>query len=379
MRKIFALLLVLLVLAAAFLAGAKPAFGDELVEDSWVPVAPLRVTPSPYSFAFGAVALDGQIYFIGEGICERYDPEANNWTTVTPPPANNGGGAVAACQNKIYVIGDPTLVYDPATDTWESRSALPITIIGYQANVVDGKIYVISGGKPAFYSITDPSGANYVYDPETDAWSEMAPIPTPVDGYASAVIDNKIYIIGGGTATGMLENATNIVQIFDPETNKWTNGTSMPTGVYKAGACSTSGLFAPKRIYVVGGNLYYNTGGILEPYAFWSGSNLNQVYDPNTGDWSTETFLPDSRWRPSLVNVIDTLYVVGGVSGIFADGGIIHVQACWKYIPTGYSETPIPNPTAEPFPTAPVLAASIIAIVVGAGLLVYHKKRKRKV
>ena len=39
-----------------------------------------------------------------------------------------------------------------------------------------------------------------------------------------------------------------------------------------------------------------------------------------------------------------------------------------------------PPSTSEPFPTVPVLAAcAIVIVVVGAGLLVYHKKRKRKV
>ncbi len=53
-------------------------------------------------------------------------------------------------------------------------------------------------------------------------------------------------------------------------------------------------------------------------------------------------------------------------------------------LPDGASPTPIlspsPEPTAvtEPFPTIPVLAASVIAfVVISAGLLVYFKKRKR--
>jgi hypothetical protein len=35
------------------------------------------------------------------------------------------------------------------------------------------------------------------------------------------------------------------------------------------------------------------------------------------------------------------------------------------------------QPNQEPFPTLPVLAASVAVVVVGAGLLVYFKKRKR--
>lgn len=366
--------IILVLLVAAFLAVAKPAIGDVLVEDSWVTVASL---PKPYSYGIsGAAALDGKIYFIGEGICECYDPDANAWTTVTPPTLYTGG-AVAACQNKIYVIGDPTQVYDPSTGTWENRTALPSTIIGYKANVVDDKIYVISGGKPAFYTITDPSEATYVYDPETDSWSELAPIPTPVQGYASAVLNNKIYIIGGGTATSMLENATNIVQIFDTETNRWTNDTPIPTGVYDAGACSTSGLFAPKRIYVVGGNLYYNTGGILAPTL--PGSSLNQVYDLETGTWSSAAALPESRWLVSLVNVNDTLYAVGGRNASFVTT-YANTQATEKYLPAGYNAHPTPTPPPADNFTANLLPIVVIVVIVTVAIVslaVYHKKPKK--
>jgi N-acetylneuraminic acid mutarotase len=369
--------LILVFLAAAFLAEANSALGDVVVEDSWVTVAPL---PKPYSYGIlGAAALDGKIYFIGENICARYDIETDKWTEITQPPVYYAWSAVAACQNKIYVIGDLTQVYDPATDTWENRTALPITIYGYQANVVNDKIYVISGGKPAGLSITDPSEATYVYDPTTDSWSTMAPIPTPVDGYASAILDNKIYIIGGGTATGMMENATNIVQIFNPQTNKWTNGTSMPTGVYKAGACSTSGIFAPKRIYVVGGNLYYNTGGILAPT--FPGSDLNQVYDPNTGNWSSAAALPESRWLVPLVNVNDTLYAVGGRNASFVTT-YVDTQTTWKYTPTGYNPSPSPTPSATDdfttnlFPIIVIALAVIVAVTI-AGVAVHHKRPKK--
>lgn len=64
------------------------------------------------------------------------------------------------------------------------------------ANVVDGKIYVTSGQIPAL-GIVHALGATEVYDPEKDSWSELEHIPKPVVGYASAVLDNKIYIIGG--------------------------------------------------------------------------------------------------------------------------------------------------------------------------------------
>jgi hypothetical protein len=183
MRKtVLAVTVILVFLVAAFLAGANPASGGAVVEDSWTTVAPLPVS---YSGFIGAAAVDGEIYFIGYDLCERYDPGTNTWASIAPLPIYTGS-AVVVCQNKIYVIGgDPTQVYDPATDTWENRTSIPRTIYRQQANVVDDKIYVIFGQQPSPLSIINPSDVNYVYDSATDSWSTMASIPTPVEGYAS--------------------------------------------------------------------------------------------------------------------------------------------------------------------------------------------------
>ncbi len=373
-----AVTVILVFLAATFLAGANSALGSTVVEDSWTTLTHLPVS---YSGFIGAAVLDGKIYSIGYDICERYDPDANTWSSIASLPIYTGS-AVVACKNKIYVIGgNPTQVYDPTTDTWENRTAIPATIYRQQANVVDNKIYVIFGQQPSVLSIINPSDVNYVYDPTTDSWSTMASIPTPVEGYASAVLENKLYIIGGGTGTSTPNNATNLVQIFDPETNQWTNGTPILTGVFHAAACSTSGLIAPKRIYVVGGSLRYDGGGLSVDTSARTATNLTQVYDPATGSWSLAASISESRRSFSLINVNDVLYAVGGVNGN---------AAIERYIPIGYDEsllpTPVPTPTASPTPAPDGYAANlpiilivvvVIVVIIITGLVVYHKKSKK--
>ncbi len=403
MRKTASAITIILVfLAAAFSAGVNPASGDELVEDSWITLTPL---PKPYYGFMGAAAADGKIYFLGQEVFERYDPDTDTWAAMAPPSDYYAWGAVVACQNKIYALGYPTQVYDPATGMWENRTSMPKTLVGgYTPVSVRDKIYLIGGVEPAPLGVLVISSANYVYDPETDVWSTMAPIPTAVAGYAAAVLDNKIYIISGGTVESAYigGNTTDVVQIFDPETNQWTNGASIPTGVYTAGACSTSGNFAPKRIYVAGGKVDFSQGGTSADLTDY-GVNLTQVYNPKTGAWSIAASIPDVRWDLSLVNVRDALYAVGGVNGtvrVSVSGDLsnweaakqlmstVRVQAIAKYIPIGYDESLLPSPspssaptasptsTAEPFPTTLVIAASV-AVVVAGGLLVYFKKRKR--
>jgi N-acetylneuraminic acid mutarotase len=290
-----------------------PLFGVEKVsaaeEGSWTTLAPL---PESSSNTIGAAVVAGKIYVIGWSTCEKYDPETNNWTATAPLPINNNWGAVVACQNKIYLIGGnaeyPTQVYDTETDTWENKSSIPTTRGALQANVVNGKIYLIGGQKLAGLYIVDASISNDVYDTETDTWSQMAPIPTAVMGYASVVFEDKIYIISGGNESGPDYNPTKLVQIFDPATNQWTNGTSVPTGIISARACATTGMFAPKRIYVI--------GGATTSYARWETYNvinLTQIYDPETDTWTTGAPMLTPREDFGIAVVNDEIYAIGGV------------------------------------------------------------------
>ncbi len=249
------------------------------------------------------------------------------------------------------------------------------------------------GGATFVQGIIFTSATNYVYAPTNDSWSTMAPIPVPVEGYASAVLDGKIYVIGGGTQTSTPIDASDPVQIFDPETNRWSNGTSIPVGVSGADACTTSGFLAPKRIYVVGGTTTVSGGWLSMDFEDYYKTDLNQVYDPETGNWSTAASIPDKRWSLSLVNVNDLLYVVGGQNG--SDEGITwtergnwtelmqrfastKAQSTWQYTPIGYNLPKEYEPDEDvsdsdiqhgSFPWLPV---AVVSVAVAA--VVYLKK-----
>jgi N-acetylneuraminic acid mutarotase len=326
------------------------------VEDSWTTLAPL---PEPSS-TIGAAVVDGKIYRIGWPTCEKYDPETNNWTTIASVPISPGGGSVVACQNKIYLMAGsneyPTQVYDPVTNTWENRTSIPTKSarISLQANVVDGKIYMIGGRMLAGLYQIFPSSSNDVYDPETDSWSQMAPIPVPVMGYASAVLDDKIYIISGAhEGQPNYPPPTDLVQIFDPATNLWTNGTSIPNGVLYAGAVATTGLFAPKRIYVIGG-----TTTTYDRWAYYNVIALNQVYDPETDTWTTGTPMLTPRCDFGIAAVNDEIYAIGGVK---EENYQMIVNE--KYTPYGY----IPE-----FSSWTLLLISLVAVVIVT--VIYRRK-----
>lgn len=380
MKKSVALLLALIFLTALNIGIAKPASSPkEVKENSW---ATDSVMPEAISGVKAAV-VDGKIYVMGGTFNYEFDPATGNWTAKKPMPTPRiGSFGIATCQNKIYVIGgeDEVLssrgyyflstneVYDPSTDSWETKKPMPTSRRYLEANVVNGKIYVVGG---ITYEDENNNHQNYtvvneVYDPATDSWTTKRPAPIAVARYASAVVNNKIYIMGGTNASQQLISN----QIYDVGNDTWSLGASLPAYTYYAAAAATTGVMAPKRIYVIG-------GGLTDP------SNAVYVYDPESDNWTSGAPMPTNRTSFALGIVNDVIYAMGGALGW--EGGewplygysLGTTNVVEAYFPFGYG-TILPEPESEPFPVVPVAAASVATIaVVGVGLLVNFKKRKR--
>jgi N-acetylneuraminic acid mutarotase len=234
--------------------------------------------------------------------------------------------AIAVYQNKIYCIGGKTSdeytgvneVYDPATNTWETKTSMPTARSWLTANVVNGKIYLM-GGYP---DIT----LNEVYDPATDSWTTKTPAPNTLifgfDKPASAVIDNKIYVIGGISQ----DQSYDLNQIYDAETDTWSQGVSPITSVDGGAAAATTGVLAPKRIYVLGNSANFRQG---------EEQNFVRVYDPENDNWTFGADIHIRRYNFGVAVVNDTLYAIGGHTYNFP-GNYAPSAANEQYTPIGY-------------------------------------------
>jgi len=379
-RRLLLLLLIGLVVTLPF-ASLRLSLGEE---DSWTTKAAM---PTPRS-GFGVAVVNGKIYAIGGRnsvsdlhVTEEYDPKTNTWNNKTRMPTARFNFAIFVFQNKIHVIGGQFSgeftraheVYDPATDTWETLTPVANklrALCDFDANVVNGKAYIISGAG----SIWPPypsDDSNQAYDPLTEAWTDKSPIPSGVIGYASAAYNEKIFIFGG---RDMGKDTTyKLTQIYDVGTDSWSSGAPVPTGLSGAGGAITSGVNAPKRMYVMGGFTCLNRGGFTPS----EHHNLNQVYDPEKDEWSTGAHMPTNRSGLGLAVVDDVLYAIGGFDGTH------YLNVNEQYTPLGYTTpqpTPSPEPTPkpEPFPTTLlIVSAFAVVAVVGLGLLVYFKRRNR--
>jgi N-acetylneuraminic acid mutarotase len=356
-----------IVVFESFLAVAKD-------EDFWATKALMPQAKG----GLGAVVVNQKIYVIAADVNYEYNLFMDTWITKESMPTPRSNFGVAVVENKIYVIGGSTgddtytgvnEVYDPATDTWEKRQSMPTPRWLLEANVVNDKIYIIGG--------IGGRDVNEVYDPATDSWSNKTPPLTAIDDYASAVVDNKIYIIGGHEGGGVF---TNRVQIYDPKSDSWNYGQPAPQKVISAAAGVTSGVMAPKRVYVLGVTEYLGIGvNIGEPVPPVN----NQVFDPESNSWIVGASPPINRLGMAIATVNDRLYAIGGYTYEESGRHTSHMSSAVneEYTPMGYrtlQETESPKPEMEPFPTTLVAAASVATgAVVGMGLLIYFKKRKR--
>ncbi|MEM3341920.1 MAG: kelch repeat-containing protein [Thermoplasmata archaeon] len=201
-----------------------------------------------------AAVIGTEIYAIGgygvtnvSSKLECYYTTTDNWTTKAQMPTPRYELAAAVVDNKIYAIGGTNgsthyavvECYDPATDSWSTKSPMPTARRGLAVAVVDNKIYAIGGYNPMFLSNEGYLSLVECYDPATDSWSTKSPMPTARSNFAVAVVDNKIYAIGGyrcsynneyGKPTEVNHIYYPIVECYDPVNDTWMTGTSMSVG-----------------------------------------------------------------------------------------------------------------------------------------------------
>lgn len=74
-----------------------------------------------------------------------------------------------------------------------------------------------------------------MYDPEADSWTALTPLPVPHVGAASAVLEEKVYVLGGYSQEDYTESG--LVHRFEHSTRRWENVGKVPSAVTDIRAC----------------------------------------------------------------------------------------------------------------------------------------------
>ncbi len=213
--------------------------------------------------SFGAAVVGEQLYVYGGhfGEAHHYSEAGQSselqrisltageaqWEQLAGGPKLTGL-AMVEHQGKLYRVGgftaknkdeeeqslwsqDSFACFDPATGAWTDLPAMPSGRSSHDVAVIDGKLYVVGGWNMQGADSTVWHTTALVCDlnqPELK-WIEIATPPFQRRAVSVAAFQGRIYVIGGMTESG---GTTTEVSVYDPAANTWSvapslNGTGM--------------------------------------------------------------------------------------------------------------------------------------------------------
>lgn len=139
-----------------------------------------------------------------------------------------------------------------------------------------------------------------IYDPATRTWTAGSPPPVEVHHFQPVVRDKKIWLVGAMTGRYPREQALDHIPIYDPATDSWSRGPSLPEERRRGGA---GAVIHQDKLYVVCGII----NGHWDGHVAWL-----DAYDFSTGEWHRLPDAPRARDHFQAAVIGDRLYVAGG-------------------------------------------------------------------
>nr|XP_046242647.1 kelch-like protein 22 isoform X2 [Scatophagus argus] len=233
----------------------------QVFHPSWGEWRTLTAAHAPRMSNQGIAVLNNFVYLIGgdkntngfraETRCWRYDPRHNSWCSIQPLQQQHADHCVCVLGGHIYAIGgrdysnelESVERYDPHTNTWAFVSSLKKEVYAHAAAVLDEKIYITCGRRGMSYL-----RETYCFDPVANSWTACAEGPVERAWHGMAAVNGRLYVIGGSNDECRYRRDVLKVACFDPEANSWSLVTPLPAGHGEPGVAVLDG-----RIYVLGG------------------------------------------------------------------------------------------------------------------------------
>lgn len=270
-----------------------------------------------------------------------------DWQNLAPIPiaARQEHTTVALSSDTLAILGgvvpDTELVtttdimqlYDIPTDTWSSAAAMPLPMNHANVAVVDGKIYLLGGLAVASDGAWRGVADSWAYDPMDNTWTSICPMPngTARGSAAMGVHGTSIYLAGGMTtldvAGGGYQDSVTTVSAYDTARGTWTTfSENLPEGRDHAG-----GAVVDSKLYVLGGRYFGQDG------------NRDTVFsldlEHKKATWQTSPArMPTARGGVSAATIGTKIYIFGGEgndaegsNGVFNETEVFEtVDQTWK-------------------------------------------------
>lgn len=245
-----------------------------------------------------------------------YDPLYDAWGYGAPLPEPRHHIALVNNKGYLYAVGgfarDSYGGWQMRSDCWRAGAVdepwRPMRPLPHpQAEMVcaslGGFIHAVGGRAPAGSLNANwddhiDTDEHWAYDPAADDWRPLAPLPTPRNSSAGAVVNGVLYVIGGRTVS---DGNSNVVEVYDALSDRWEQASPMPKAQGGLAAAVLNG-----KIYVFGGEYSSPKPGGVFPET-WE-------YDPDKDKWRAVAAMPHPRHGLGAVAIENAIYVLGGAS-----------------------------------------------------------------
>jgi N-acetylneuraminic acid mutarotase len=225
---------------------------------------------------------------------------SGTWVLKTPKPELTNEAAAVTINGELYAPGGSKQsksmtrldVYDPVSDRWRTLAPLPQPLDHLGVAVVNNKLYTAGGFDSTIHQ--NASDAFLEYDPATDAWRRLPPMPAALGALGVAVLNGKIHVMGGRERDHKVAASH---WVFDPATERWSDAATMPLARDHLAVVAVDG-----KIHAIGGR----TASPDDP------TDRHDIYDPATNTWSSGPPLPTPRSAVAVAYYKGLIVVTGG-------------------------------------------------------------------
>lgn len=195
---------------------------------------------------------------------------------------------MAGCLGKTTDSTAPVDILSPGK--WVALAPMPTARQEVAVAVLNGRVFVVGG----FGDGGGPVATVEVYDPATDRWETKAPLPAPTHHAAAAAVDGRLFLVGGYSGGRVSWTPLRTVYEYDEARNSW--ATRAPLKYARGGLAAVA---LGSRVHAVGG----------------SGDNAtaaHEVYDPTPDRWTDAPPMPTARDHLAAVAFQGKLWALGG-------------------------------------------------------------------
>jgi N-acetylneuraminic acid mutarotase len=296
----------------------------------------------------GAVQIGSKLYVMG-GFVETYwkvtnsfqvyDFKAKKWTTKGNMPGSQTHFALATDGRYIYKMAgqygpmfstsgtNEGWKYDTVSGKWTRMANLPAVRFGGAMEYLDGKLHYWGGNDATRH---DSQSDHWTLDLASSSatWQPAPAMPLPGDHLSHAVLNGKIYSIGGEHDHGKTYVQHDFVFEYDPVTSTWSRKADMPTPASHFEAAT----FAYKnRIWAIGGQVDNEKL-----------TSETRVYNPDDDEWMLVTALPEARKGGTVAIWGGEAQYISGDSALRTFKGSGVPRGSWKF------KIPEFNPSVPP-------------------------------